>query len=111
MVKQHKRFVQNQVQTHFAQKGRKKYPFLKIALATFLQVPDVTLAALHVFYGVGRHRFRGGNYSSVQSYQEEKIVLLCPKMSVTIVGKALQIICLNEDDVMIEGYIEHIEYR
>ena len=40
-----------------------------------------------------------------------KIVLHCPKMSVTIVGKALQIICLNEDEVMIEGYIEHIEYR
>ena len=100
MVKQHKRFVQNQVQTHFSQKEKKKYPFLKIALATFLQVPDETLAALPVFY-----------YSSVQSYQEEKIVLLCPKMSVTIVGKALQIICLNEDEVMIEGYIEHIEYR
>ena len=32
-------------------------------------------------------------------------------MSVTIVGKALEIICLNEDEVMIEGYIEHIEYR
>ena len=40
MVKQHKRFVQNQVQTHFSQKEKKKYPFLKIALATFLQVPD-----------------------------------------------------------------------
>ena len=106
MVKQHKRFVQNQVQTHFSQKEKKKYPFLKIALATFLQV-----AALPVFYGVGRHRLRVENYSSVQSYQEEKIVLLCPKMSVTIVGKALQIICLNEDEVMIEGYIEHIEYR
>ena len=100
MVKQHKRFVQNQVQTHFSQKEKKKYPFLKIALATFLQVPDETLAALPVFYGVGRHRLR-----------EEKIVLHCPKMSVTIVGKALQIICLNEDEVMIEGYIEHIEYR
>ena len=111
MVKQHKRFVQNQVQTHFSQKEQKKYPFLKIALATFLQVPDETLAALPVFYGVGQHRLRVENYSSVQSYQEEKIVLLCPKMSVTIVGKALQIICLNEDEVMIEGYIEHIEYR
>ena len=111
MVKQHKRFVQNQVQTHFSQKEKKKYPFLKIALATFLQVQDETLAALPVFYGVGRHRLRVENYSSVQSYQEEKIVLLCPKMSVTIVGKALQIICLNEDEVMIEGYIEHIEYR
>ena len=53
MVKQHKRFVQNQVQTHFSQKEKKKYPFLKIALATFLQVPDETLAALPVFYGVG----------------------------------------------------------
>ena len=111
MVKQHKRFVQNQVQTHFSQKEKKKYPFLKIALATFLQVPDETLAALPVFYGVGLHRLRVENYSSVQSYQEKKIVLLCPKMSVTIVGKALQIICLNEDEVMIEGYIEHIEYR
>ena len=45
MVKQHKRFVQNQVQTHFSQKEKKKYPFLKIALATFLQVPDETLAS------------------------------------------------------------------
>ena len=101
MVKQHKRFVQNQVQTHFSQKEKKKYP----------KVPDETLANLPVFYGVGRHRLRVENYSSIQIYQEEKIVLHCPKMSVTIVGKALQIICLNEDEVMIEGYIEHIEYR
>ena len=35
MVKQHKRFVQNQVQTHFSQKEKKKYPFWKIAMATF----------------------------------------------------------------------------
>ena len=111
MVKQHKRFVQNQVQTHFSQKEKKKYPFWKIAMATFFQVPDETLATLPVFYGVGRHRRRVENYSSIQIYQEEKIVLHCPKMSVTIVGKALQIICLNEDEVMIEGYIEHIEYR
>ena len=96
-MKQHKKFVQNQVQTHFSQKEKKKYPFLKIALATFLQVPDETLAALPVFYGVGRHRLRVENYSSVQSYQEEKIVLLCPKMVVTIVGKKLQITCINED--------------
>ena len=89
MVKQHKRFVQNQVQTHFSQKEKKKYPLWKIAM----------------------HRLRVENYSSIQIYQEEKIVLHCPKMSVTIVGKALQIICLNEDEVMIEGYIEHIEYR
>ena len=27
MVKQHKRFVQNQVQTHFSQKEKKKYQF------------------------------------------------------------------------------------
>ena len=103
MVKQHKRFVQNQVQTHFSQKEKKTYPLWKIAMATFFQVPD--------FYGVGGHRLRVENYSSIQIYQEEKIVLHCPKMSVTIVGKALQIICLNEDEVMIEGYIEHIEYR
>ncbi|MFR3436416.1 MAG: hypothetical protein ACLTSO_11295 [Coprococcus sp.] len=58
MVKQHKRFVQNQVQTHFSQKEKKKYPFWKIAMATFFQVPDETLATLPVFYGVGRHRLR-----------------------------------------------------
>ena len=58
MVKQHKRFVQNQVQTHFSQKEKKKYPFWKIAMATFFQVPDETLATLPVFYGVGRHRWR-----------------------------------------------------
>ena len=51
MVKQHKRFVQNQVQTHFSQKEKKKYPFWKIAMATFFQVPDETLATLPVFYG------------------------------------------------------------
>lgn len=56
MVKQHKRFIQNQVQTHFSQKEKKKYPLWKIAMATFLQVPDETLATLPVFYGVGRHR-------------------------------------------------------
>ena len=106
-MKQHKKFVQNQVQTHFSQKEKKKYPFLKIALATFLQVPDETLAALPVFYGVGRHRLRVENYSSVQSYQEEKIVLLCPKM----VGKKLQITCINEDEVVIEGVIRKIEYQ
>ena len=111
MVKQHKRFVQNQVQTHFSQQENKQYPFCKISIANFFQVPYETLATLPVFYGVGRHRLRVENYSSIQIYQEEKIVLHCPKMSVTIVGKALQIICLNEDEVMIEGYIEHIEYR
>ena len=84
---------------------------MKIALATFLQVPDETLATLPVFYGVGRHRLRVENYSSVQIYQEEKIVLLCPKMSVTILGKELQIICLNEDEVIIEGDIKQIEYH
>lgn len=110
-MKQHKRFVRNQVQTHFSQKKEKKYPFWKIALATFLQVPDETLATLPVFYGVGRHRLRVENYSSVQIYQEEKIVLLCPKMSVIILGKGLQITCLNEDEVMIEGCIKHIEYQ
>ena len=111
MVKQHKRFVQNQVLTHFSKKVKYKFPFFNFAMATFFQVPDETLATLPVFYGVGRHRLRVENYSSIQIYQEEKIVLHCPKMSVTIVGKALQIICLNEDEVMIEGYIEHIEYR
>ena len=60
MVKQHKRFVQNQVQTHFSQKEKKKYPLWKIAMATFFQVPDETLANLPVFYGVGRHRLRAG---------------------------------------------------
>lgn len=110
-MKQHKKFVQNQVQTHFSQKEKKKYPFWKIALATFLQVPDETLTTLPVFYGVGRHRLRVENYSSVQSYQEEKIVLLCPKLSVTILGKGLQIICMNEDEVMIEGDIRQIEYH
>ena len=70
MVKQHKRFVQNQVQTHFSQKEKKKYPFWKIAMATFFQVPDETLATLPVFYGVGRHRLRVENYSSIQIYQE-----------------------------------------
>ena len=75
MVKQHKRFVQNQVQTHFSQKEKKKYPLWKIAMATFFQVPDETLANLPVFYGVGRHRLRVENYSSIQIYQEEKIVL------------------------------------
>ena len=49
MVKQHKRFVQNQVQTHFSQKEKKKYPLWKIAMATFFQVPDETLANLPVF--------------------------------------------------------------
>ena len=88
-MKQHKKFVQNQVQTHFSQKEKKKYPFL----------------------GVGRHRLRVENYSSVQSYQEEKIVLLCPKMVVTIVGKKLQITCINEDEVVIEGVIRKIEYQ
>ena len=81
------------------------------ALATFLQVPDETLTTLPVFYGVGRHRLRVENYSSVQSYQEEKIVLLCPKMVVTIVGKKLQITCINEDEVVIEGVIRKIEYQ
>ena len=111
MVKQHKRFVQNQVQTHFSQKEKKKYPFWKIAMATFFQVPDETLATLPVFYGVGRHRLRVENLCSINLFEEEKIVLHWPKLSVRIVGKALQIICLNEDEVMIEGYIEHIEYR
>ena len=111
MMKQHKRFVQNQVQTHFSQKEKKKYPFWKIAMATFLQVPDETLTTLPVFYGMGRHRLRVENYSSVQSYQEEKIVLLCPKMSVTIVGKKLQITCINKDEVVIEGVIRKIEYQ
>lgn len=110
-MKQHKKFVQNQVQTHFSQKEKKKYPFLKIALATFLQVPDETLTTLPVFYGVGRHRIRVENYSSVQIYQEDRVVLLCPKVSVTIVGKGLQITCLNGDEVMIEGCIKQIEYH
>ncbi|MFQ9388156.1 MAG: YabP/YqfC family sporulation protein [Coprococcus sp.] len=77
----------------------------------FFQVPDETLATLPVFMVLAGIGFGWKNYSSIQIYQEEKIVLHCPKMSVTIVGKALQIICLNEDEVMIEGYIEHIEYR
>lgn len=110
-MKQHKRFVQNQVQTHFSLKEKKKYPFWRIALATFLRVPDETLAALPVIYGVGRHRFRVENYLSVQIYQEDRVVLLCPKMSIVIVGKGLQIICLNEDEVMIEGDIKQIEYH
>ena len=111
MMKQHKRFVQNQVQTHFSQKEKKKYPFWKIAMATFFQVPDETLVTLPVFYGVGRHRLQVENYSSIQIYQEEKILLHCPKMSVMIVGKGLQITRLNEDEVMIEGDIKQIEYR
>ena len=44
-MKQHKRFVQNQVQTHFSQKEKKKYPFWKIAMSTFFQVPDETSAS------------------------------------------------------------------
>ena len=110
-MKQHKRFVQNQVQTHFSRKEKKKYPFWKIALATFLQVPDETLTALPVIYGVGRHRLRVENYLSVQIYQEDRVVLLCPEMSIVILGKKLQMTCLNEDEVMIEGCISHIEYR
>ena len=111
MMKQHKRFVQNQVQTHFSQKEKKKYPVWKIAMATFFQVPDETLVTLPVFYGVGRHRLQVENYSSIQIYQEEKIVLHCPKMSVMIVGKKLQITCINEDEVVIEGVIRKIEYQ
>ena len=110
-MKQHKKFVQNQVQTHFSQKEKKKYPFWKIAMATFLQVPDETLTDFPVLYGVGEHRLRVENYLSVQSYQEDRVVLLCSNLSVTVVGKKLQITCVNEDELVIEGVIRQIEYQ
>ena len=77
MVKQHKRFVQNQVQTHFSQKEKKKYPFWKIAMATFFQVPDETLATLPVFYGVGRHRLRVPLYKFIRRKRLYCIVRKC----------------------------------
>ena len=110
-MRRHKQFVKSQVQTHFAQQEKKPYPFFRIALATFLQVPEETLANLPVISGVGRHRLRIENCLSIQTYQEEQIVLLCTEMMIVIIGKKLQIVCLNEDEVVIEGEIERLEYR
>ena len=45
MVKQHKRFVQNQVQTHFSQKEKKKYPFLKTRTVMYFFQEDMGLDA------------------------------------------------------------------
>ena len=110
-MRRHKQFVKSQVRTHFAHQEKKTYPFLRIALATFLQVPEETLVNLPVISGVGRHRLRIENCLLIQTYQEKEIVLLCTEMKIVIVGERLQIVYLNEDEVVIEGKIERLEYR
>lgn len=110
-MKAHRHFVRNQVRTHFAPKDKKDYPFWHIALASWLQIPDETLTELPVLSVTGRHRLSVENYSSVQVYEPGKIVLLCRSISLVILGNHLKIVRLNQDEILVEGYIDSIAYK
>ncbi len=110
-MKAHRHFVRTQIRTHFFQKEKKSYPFLHIALASMLQIPAETVTELPVLSMTGRHRLRVENYTSVLTYEVERIVLLCPGISLIILGKHLKIARLDRDEILIEGYIENIAYR
>ncbi|MGN0204768.1 MAG: YabP/YqfC family sporulation protein [Coprococcus sp.] len=110
-MKAHRHFVRTQIRTHFSQKEKEPYPFLHIALASMLQIPAETLTELPVLSMTGRHRLRVENYTSVLTYETGKIVLLCPKASLVILGEHLKIARLDRDEILIEGYIENIAYR
>lgn len=110
-MKAHRHFVRTQMKTHFSSKEKKDYPFLHIALASMLQIPDETLSELPVVSITGQHRIHIENYTSVLIYEAEKIVLLCPKVSMTILGKHLKIARLNPDEIQIEGYIQSVAYQ
>jgi sporulation protein YqfC len=110
-VKRHRQFVHTQEKQYFSSQEKKKYPFLRIAMASFLQIPEETLTKLPIVSITGQHSVCIENYTSVLVYETEKIVLLCAKMSVTLSGRHLKIICLNKDEVRVEGYILKIEYH
>lgn len=110
-MKKHRHFVNSQVKAHFSSKGKKSYPFLHIALASLLQVPDETFSGLPVVTMTGQHSIHIENYTSVLTYESEKIILLCPKVTLTILGGPLRITRLNPDEIQIDGYIQSISYR
>ena len=110
-MKTHRHFVHTQIKNHFSSKEKKDYPFLHIALASMLQVPDETLTELPVVSITGQHRIHIEHYTSVLTYETEKIVLLCPKVSMTILGEHLKIVRLNPDEIQIDGCIQNIAYH
>ncbi len=110
-MKAHRHFVRTQKKSFFSTKEKKDYPFLHIALASMLQIPEETLSDLPVVSLTGQHRVHIENYTSVLTYETEKIVLLCPKVSMTILGKHLKIARLNPDEIQIEGFIQSISYQ
>lgn len=110
-MKAHHHFVRTQTKEHFTPKEKKRYPFLRIALASLLQIPDETLTELPVLSAAGRHSLRIENYTSITTYETGKIILLCPRVSIVILGNHLKIVRLNRDEILIEGYIQSITYR
>lgn len=110
-MKKHRQFVHTQEKQHFLSKEKKNYPFLRIALATFLQIPEETLTELPVLSVTGQHAVRIENFRSVLVYEPDKIVILCSELSMTLLGSHLSIICLNQDEIQVKGYIRAIEYH
>lgn len=110
-MKAHRLFVRTQIRTHFSQKEKKAYPFFHIAMASFIQIPEETLTELPVLTVTGRHRLQVENYTSVLTYESGKIILLCPRVSLVILGEHLTIARLNRDEILIDGYIRNISYN
>lgn len=48
---------------------------------------------------------------SILEYSEEKIVILIGRLKLTIKGKRLNLLTMNEGRISVEGFIEALEYN